>query len=467
MATSSLQHFDAFKKLLQAKSVAADSSYAQGIVDAQNVLIEALKGMGLKTETIELPKNAMLLAKHQGQPGTPHVVIYGHYDVQPVDPIELWESDPFAPRIHDGKIYARGAADNKGPLMAVLGGLTKFLQSDHRNALSITVMIEGEEEIGSPSFDYFLKNHKEKVMGDFLLIVDSMNPSMDCPAISIGCRGVASLEVKLTGPAYDLHSGQHGGAVRNPIQALVQLLSTLHTPEGKINIPGYYDDVLPATPWQREQLKAWPQTITEYQQSIGVPELHVIPGHTAFEAISFLPTLEFNGITGGYQAEGSKTVIPSTASAKISLRLVPNQTAEKAFALVTQALKERLPSGVTMDITYGSHGNAYRVTPPQDPSCDLKSQKPILTKAFHSAQKVCEKFYKEPPIYMCGGGTLPLLSALKEATHMDAILLGLFTPESRIHSPNENVPLALLEKGEKLIAEFLEALAEEEEPAKP
>lgn len=457
MNTSSLHYFEALKELLRAPSVSADSSYKKGILQAQAILQNVLEGMGMAVEVVELPTHAALLAKKVGNPNAPHVVIYGHYDVQPVDPIALWESDPFEPRIQDGKLYARGAADNKGPLMAVLGGVARFLKSKDSKELNITILIEGEEEIGSPSFLQFLEQNKESVSGDFILIVDGMIPAIDCPAILIGCRGVTSLEVKLKGPAYDLHSGQHGGAVRNPIQALVELLSTLHTPEGRINIPGYYEDVVLPADWERQELKRWPQTIEAYKADLSVKDLHVIPGYTPFEAINFLPTLEFNGITGGYQAEGSKTVIPSVASVKISLRLVPNQTAEKCVALLTKTLQERLPSGVEMEITYGSSGDPYYVSPPQDPNCP-SNQNLILKKAFAVAHRLSEITFTNPPIYMRSGGTLPLLNTLKQVTGMDAILLGFSTPDSRIHSPNENVSLELLEKGEGMICQFLQDL---------
>lgn len=457
MKQSSLYHFDTLKELLCAPSVSADSQYHEGIREAQNILCDVLKGMGLAVELVELPKHATILAKKDNHPGLPHIVIYGHYDVQPVDPLNLWESDPFEPRIENGKLYARGASDNKGPLMAVLGGVARFLKSPGSDKLNLTVIIEGEEEIGSPSFLKFLQENKERVSGDFILIVDGMIPSMECPAILIGCRGVTSLEVKLTGPAYDLHSGQHGGAVRNPIQALIQLLSTLHTADGKINIPGYYEDVIVPSDWERKELAKWPQTAEEYKEELGVKDLHVVPGYTPFEAIAFLPTLEFNGITGGYQGEGSKTVIPSTASAKISLRIAPNQKAEKCLALITQALRDRLPSGVEMEITYGSSGDPYYVCPPDAPGCP-QGQNPILQKAFRAAHRLSEATFKNEPIYMRAGGTLPLLSMVKQVTDMDAILLGFCTPESRIHSPNENAILELLEKGETLIFEFLRSL---------
>lgn len=454
MASSPLYYFDTLKELLRAPSVSADSKYQEGIRKAQSILCDVLKKMELAVEVIELPKHATILAQKTTSPDAPHVVIYGHYDVQPVDPLHLWESDPFEPRIENGKLYARGAADNKGPLMAVLGGVARFLKSPEANNINLTILIEGEEEIGSPSFLKFLKENSKRISGDFILIVDGMIPSMDCPAILTGFRGVTSLEVKLTGPTYDLHSGQHGGAVRNPIQALIELLGTLHAPDGKINIPGYYEDVIMPSEWEKKELSRLPQTIEEYKQELGVQDLHVLPGYSPFEAVAFLPTIEFNGITGGYQGEGSKTVIPSTASAKLSLRIAPNQKADKCVALVTQALNDRLPSGVTMDITYGGSGEPYYVCPPQSPDCP-SDQNPILKKAFYTAHQLSEAAFNNAPIYMRAGGTLPLLTMVKEVTGMDAILLGFCTPESRVHSPNENVILELLEKGEGLIFEFL------------
>jgi len=347
---------EVIKELVRHPSVSTDPAYAAGMAGAREVFERVFLSMGLEVEVVPTPRHPVLLARRTGPAEWPHVVIYGHYDVQPPDPLELWETPAFEPSLRGTRLYGRGVADNKAPLMVHVTALARLLEADPALPLRVTFLVEGEEEIGSMSLPAVLESHAGQLKGDFVLLSDTLNPSADQVAITTGIRGIVTCEVELTGPSTDLHSGMYGGAVRNPIQALVQLCASLHLPDGRINVPGFYDGVIAPEQWERDEVAKHPVSTGEFCSSIGIPAPFTANGRTAMEAVRYEPTLEFNGIGGGYQGAGEKTVIPSRAFAKISCRLVPNQDPEAVRDALHAALRARCPKEVTLRIIEGHAG---------------------------------------------------------------------------------------------------------------
>ena len=430
-------------------SVSTDPNAHAHMVASREFAVDLLDKLGFATDLVETPLHPVIVAQ-RGQhlpEGTPHIVIYGHYDVQPADPVELWETPPFEGSIKGERIYGRGAADNKGEVITHMCALARVLSANPDLPLRITYLIEGEEEIGSPNFEAVLDKYAELLkQADFVLVSDTSIPTAEQVAVTTQLRGLVDFELTLTGPQMDLHSGEHGGAIRNTIQALAELLSTLHTEDGKVNIPGFYDDVLPIPDWEREELKNLPESADDYAKFLGVDSFYTREDLTPFENLRFMPTLEMNGIGGGYQGPGSKTVIPSTAFVKITCRLVPNQDPEDIFAKIEAALKDRLPSGVKMEIHHKAGAPAYLVVPPGRPNSS-PDQAPALSAAFELAESAFEATFDRRPLYIRGGGSIPIIGLIKRKTGLDALMLGLATPEDRIHSPNESFHLGVMQKG--------------------
>lgn len=452
--------FDPVEKLkeyVRQGSVSADPQFKAGMEGAQKFLTGLLTGIGFKVELVPTALHPVLLAKRGDNPAWPHVIIYGHYDVQPPDPLDKWDTPPFEPTIKGERIYGRGTADNKGPLLVHITAVARLLEKNPNLPLRLTFVVEGEEEIGSKNFKSFLKENKEKLRGDFIYMSDNGILSPDQMIITVGLRGMLAFEVELTGPSSDLHSGMHGGVLMNPLQALAELCASLHTPDGKVNIPGFYDSVVQPEPWEREQLAKVGLKEKDYAAFLGIKEFHTPPGYTPFEAIRFLPTLEFNGFSGGYQGEGTKTVIPSKARVKITCRLVPNQTPDNTKDIVFNAIKARCPVGVTMKITPQHNATPYVVIPP-DRSNTPKDQSPALAKCFRAVDKAAAEVWGKPPIYLREGGSVGLLADLKEVLGLDAVMMGLFLPEDNLHAPNESFHLGVMKRGietsERVLAEL-------------
>ena len=439
-------------------SISTDSAYRDAMGGARRHLAGLLQAAGLSVEEIATPLHPFLLATRRTDPAHPHVVIYGHYDVQPADPLELWTTPPFEPTIRDGKLYGRGAADNKGPLLAHVTAVTRLLAEYPDLPLNLTFLVEGEEEIGSPSFPGFLAEHGDRVRGDFILLSDTGIPSRDQMVITVGIRGIVTFDFIVEGPRSDLHSGLHGGVLMNPLQALAEVLATLHRPDGSLNVPGYEDAVVEVAGWERDELAKLGRSAEEYREWLGVSAFHTAPGLTPFEAPRFAPTIEINGIGGGYQGEGSKTVIPARAFAKLSLRLVANQDPERAFQQVSDTLLDRLSPKVRGRIERGHDGPPYLVTPPDRPNTPA-DQNPHLATAFRAAHEAVTQEFGQPPLYLREGGSVPIIGLLKAATGMDSIMIGLFTPDSNLHAPNESMDLALLERGAAVSAAVLKRVA--------
>lgn len=443
------------KEYVRHASVSADPAYLKHMTGAREFVGGLLGEIGFAVEYVPTALHAVIVAKREGNPEWPHVIIYGHYDVQPADPIELWDSPPFDPVERNGRLYGRGTADNKGPLMAHIAAVARLLEQEPDLPLRITFVVEGEEEIGSANFKTFLRQHGQKLAGaDFVLLSDTGIPRADQMVITVGLRGMAAFEIELSNARTDLHSGMHGGVLLNPIQALMELCATLHTPDGHVNVPGFYDEVRDVEPWEREELRKLNLSEKEYAEFLGVSKFHVPPGYTPFEAIRFLPTLEFNGISGGYQGEGPKTVIPTKARVKISCRLVPRQEPEKIKERVFAAIRSRAPAGLKLKITPQHDATPYVVVPP-DRSNTPPDQSPMLAKAFRATEAVVEKIWGNKPYYIREGGTVGLIADLKQELNLDAILLGLCLPEDNLHAPNESFDLAVMRKGSATVEEVL------------
>jgi len=452
--------FDPIEKLkeyVRHASVSADPKFKDGMAGAQKFLTELFQGLGFAVDVVPTALHPVIVAKRQGDPKWPHVIIYGHYDVQPPDPLGEWKSPPFEPEIRNGRMYGRGTADNKGPLLAHITAVGRLLEKHPNLPLSITFAVEGEEEIGSKNFKSFLHANRHRLNGDFIFMSDNGLQRPDQMVVTVGLRGLLAFELELTGPKMDLHSGMHGGVLMNPLQALAELCASLHTPDGRVNLPGFYKKVIEPEPWERTQMKKAGLNKKEYADFLGISRFHTPPGYTPFEAIRFLPTLEFNGFSGGYQGSGTKTVIPSKASCKITCRLVPNQTPENVREAVFKAIRARCPKGVTLKITEQHKATPYVVIPP-DRSNTPKDQSPALARCFRALDRAGREIWAREPLYLREGGSVGLLADLKEVLGLDAVMMGLFLPEDNLHAPNESFHLGVMQKGietsERVLAEL-------------
>ncbi len=447
------------KEFIRHPSVSADPAFQHGMNGARDFVVGLLGSIGFEVEVVHTKLHPVILARRGGDASWPHVIIYGHYDVQPADPLNLWKTSAFEPEIRGNRIYGRGAADNKGPLMVHITAVARLLAQNANLPLRITFMIEGEEEMGSPSFPLFLEQKKAFLKtADLVFLSDTGIPRPDQVVITCGLRGLVLCDVVVTGARGDLHSGLHGGVLRNPIQALAELCASLHSTDGRVNIPGFYDDVLDVEPWERAELAKLGQSEEQYREFLGIPAFYTAKGFTPFEATRFLPTLEFNGIGGGYQGEGTKTVIPSKAFVKISCRLVANQTPDKIRELLYRTIRERMSSDVTFEIIDQHSGTPYVVVPP-DRSNTPKDQSPVLARAFRAADKAIAETFGKHPLYLREGGSVPIIADIKRVLGLDSVLMGLFLPEDNLHAPNESFNLDVMANGIKASEKILSALA--------
>ena len=432
--------------LLRIPSVSAKGEHKADMLTCAGAVKQRLIEAGVdKAEIYPTDGHPIVYAEKIIDPSKPTVLVYGHYDVQPAEPLELWKSGPFDPVIIDGKIFARGSCDDKGQVYMHVKALETMVQTNSL-ATNIKFCIEGEEEVGSPNLGKFVAAQKELLKADCILISDTAMLSLENPSIDTGVRGLSYIEVEITGPNRDLHSGVYGGAVANPITILAKMIASCHDENNHITIPGFYDDVVEATPEERKLMAQAPYNEQEYKDDLGVKELWGEKGFTTNERTGIRPTIEVNGIWGGYQGEGAKTVLPSKASAKISARLVPNQSSEKITAKLLEYFKKIAPPYVTVSV-FEHHGGEPYMTP-------------IDSKAYKAAAKAIEATFNKKPIPVRGGGSIPICALFEKELGVKIVFMGFGLDSDNLHSPNEKFNLENYYKGIETIPYFHKYFAE-------
>ncbi len=433
--------------LLRIPSISSDSRHHPDMLTCAEAVKKSLLDAGLSTAAVyPTAGHPVVYAEKIIDPAKPTILVYGHYDVQPVDPLELWHTPPFEPTIKNGMIFARGSADDKGQFFMHVKAV-EIMNATGTLACNIKFIIEGEEEIGSPNLGAFVSSHKELLKADVILISDTSMISLETPSIEIGVRGLAYIQVEVTGPNRDLHSGVYGGAVANPITMLAKMIAGCYDENNHISIPGFYDDVLESSAEDRKKMAAAPFDEKEYMQDLNVQSLWGEKGYSTIERTGIRPTLELNGIWGGFQGEGSKTVLPSKASAKISARLVPNQTSGKIAQLLLNYFRKIAPPGVTVN-TIELHGGEPYMTP-------------LDSLAYIAAEKAIEASFGKKPIPQRGGGSIPICSLLENELGIKIVFMGFGLDSDNLHSPNEKYDIANFFKGIETIPYFHKFFAEE------
>jgi acetylornithine deacetylase/succinyl-diaminopimelate desuccinylase-like protein len=411
-------------ELLRIPSVSADSRHKGDVRKAAEYVAQKLTEAGADSvQLMETKGHPIVFGEKIVDTAKPTVLVYGHYDVQPPDPLDLWKTPPFEPTVRDGKIYARGACDDKGQFYMHIKAF-EIMMKHKLLSCNIKFMIEGEEEVGSDNLGTFVKENKAKLKADVILISDTSLISLDQPSITAGLRGLSYMEVEVTGPNRDLHSGVYGGAVANPANVLSKMIASLHDENGRITIPGFYDQVAELSSADREALNKAPFDLNEYKKELGIGEIQGEKGYTTLERTGTRPTLDVNGIWGGYTGEGAKTVLPSKASAKISMRLVPNQRPDEITALFTKHFLSIAPTSVKVKVT-AHHGGEPAVTPTD-------------SKAFKAAANAFEEVWGKTPIPTRDGGSIPIVALFKKELGLDTVLMGFGLDTDALHSPNEH-----------------------------
>lgn len=446
IATEKDRFIDELLDLLRIPSVSADPKFSADVLRCADFVRDSLIKIGL--DNVEVcPTNGFPVVFGQKiiDAALPTVLIYGHYDVQPADPYHLWDSPPFEPVIKDGNIYARGSADDKGQFYMHVKALEILLKN---NALpcNVKVMIEGEEEVGSDNLGPFVEANKEKLACDVILISDTSLIANDVPSITVGLRGLSYMEVEVTGPNRDLHSGVYGGAIANPINTLCKMIAELTDEKGHITIKGFYDDVLEVSPEERKAMNEAPFLLEDFKNDLKIKDVQGEEGYTTLERTSIRPTLDVNGIWGGYIGEGAKTVLPSKAYAKISMRLVPNQQSEKISKLFETHFRSIAPDGVKVNVTYHHGGEPVVV-----PSDSIE---------YAAAAKAMEKTFGKTPIPQRGGGSIPIVALFESVLGVKTVLMGFGLDSDDIHSPNEHYGIFNYLKGIETIPYFFHYYAD-------
>lgn len=431
---------------LRIPSVSTDPAHQDDVQEAADFAARQLVSLGFDVEVKTTPGHPLVFAERHVGADKPTVLIYGHYDVQPADPLALWETPPFEPTLRQGAVYARGACDDKGQVFAHIKGVEALLAHGEL-PLNVKFLLEGEEEIGSPNLVPFVEANKAHLGADVVLISDGAMVAPNTPTITYGLKGLAYLEVRVKGAALDLHSGAFGGAVPNPINALAKMIAALTDESGKVLVPGFYDEVIALTSEERDAFKRAPFDEEELKQELGLEQLPGEAGYTALERLWARPTLDCNGVGGGFQGEGAKTVIPSEAFAKLSCRLVPKQTPADITRKLTDALYALAPEGVTVEVK------------------DLQGGEGILTPldspAVQKAAKALEKVFGKPAVFARSGGTIPIGSTFQKVLGAEVLFIGMGLESDRIHSPNEKFDLENYYRGIEMSAALLQALAED------
>lgn len=437
---------DELLDLLRIPSVSARSEHKPDMQKCAEAVKKRFMEAGAnKAEIFPTDGHPIVYAEKIVDPSLPTVLVYGHYDVQPPDPLELWHSGPFEPVIKDGKIYARGACDDKGQFYMHIKAL-EIMTKTNSLSTNIKFLIEGEEEVGSSHLGKFIAENKKLLKADVVLISDTAMISLETPSMDIGVRGLSYIELEVTGPNRDLHSGVYGGAVGNPIIILSKMIASLHDENNHINIPGFYDDVVNVSAEERKLINAAPYKEEEYKEDLGVRELWGEKDYTTYERTGIRPSLELNGIWGGYTGEGAKTVLPSKAFAKISARLVPNQDSNKITDLLIQHLNKIAPSCVDIKATLHHGGEPYMT--------------PLDSRGYKAATKAIETTFGKTPIPVRGGGSIPICSLFEEELGIKIIFMGFGLDSDNLHSPNEKFNIDNYYKGIETIPYFHKYFAE-------
>jgi acetylornithine deacetylase/succinyl-diaminopimelate desuccinylase-like protein len=440
LETNKQRFLDELLDLLRIPSVSARSENKADMKQcAEAVKLQLLAAGADKVEIIETEGHPVVYGEKNIDPSKPTVLVYGHYDVQPADPLNLWHSGPFEPVIKDGKIYARGACDDKGQFYMHVKALETMVRTNSL-ATNIKFLIEGEEEIGSPNLAKFVSSNKDLLKADVVLISDTAMISLENPSIDIGVRGLSYIEVEVTGPNRDLHSGVYGGAVANPITALAKMIASCHDENNHITIPGFYDDVVESGDEERKLMAQAPYDENEYKRDLGVSNLWGETGYTTNERTGIRPTLELNGIWGGYTGEGAKTVLPSKAYAKISARLVPNQSSTVITEKLLTYFRKIAPEGITVN-AWEHHGGEPYMTP-------------VDSKAYKAAAKAIEATFNKTPVPVRGGGSIPICSLFEKELGIKIVFMGFGLDSDNLHSPNEKFNLENYYKGIETIPYF-------------
>lgn len=444
------QHKDRFLNellaLLRIPSISARSEHKDDMIRCAEAVKQRLLEAGADTVTIyPTAGHPVVYGEKIIDPSKPTVLVYGHYDVQPADPLELWHSGPFEPVIKDGKIFARGSCDDKGQFYMHVKALETMVKTNSLPG-NVKFIIEGEEEVGSPNLATFVKANKELLKADVILISDTAMLSMENPSIDIGVRGLSYIEVEVTGPNRDLHSGVYGGAVANPITMLAKMIASCHDENNHITIPGFYDDVVECTAAERAKMAQAPFSEEAYKKDLGVESLWGEKGYTTNERTGIRPTLEVNGIWGGYTGEGAKTVLPSKAFAKISCRLVPNQSSAKITEKILAYFKSIAPAGVTVKAEEHHGGEPYMT--------------PIDSNAYKAASKAIHATFGKEPIPVRGGGSIPICALFEKELGLKIVFMGFGLDSDNLHSPNEKYDVFNFYKGIETIPYFHRFYAE-------
>lgn len=426
--------------LIRIPSISSENNHQSDMtLAAQYIVDQLIKAGAQKAEVMQTTGHPVVYAEKIINQALPTVLVYGHYDVMPVDPLELWQTPPFEPQIRDGKIYARGAVDDKGQLFMQLKAF-EYMVATGQLAFNVKFLIEGEEEMGSPALSKWLPEHKDLLKADLMLVSDTSMIAIDIPSITVGLRGLAYMEVEVDGPSHDLHSGIYGGAVANPANVLAKMIASLHDSNNHITIPGFYNDVVELTNAERIDLARAPFDLEVYKQKLQIAEVWGEDGFTVLERTGARPTLDVNGIWSGYTGEGSKTVLPSKSFAKISMRLVPNQHPDKIAELFKHHFETIAPDYVKVKVTAHHGGHPY--------------VSPTNTPAYQAASQAYEKVYGVKPIPVRSGGSIPIISTFEQVLGVKSILMGFGLDTDAAHSPNENFHLECFFRGIKTITWF-------------
>jgi acetylornithine deacetylase/succinyl-diaminopimelate desuccinylase-like protein len=420
---------------LRFPSVSAQPAHRADMDACAQWLVKHCRDIGLAAEVRPTAGHPVVVAR-TARTSKPHYVVYGHYDVQPPEPFDLWKSPPFEPRLEGRSLFARGACDNKGQNLAHLKAVEAYLKTNTELPCDLTFIIEGEEEVGSKNLEPFLRANRRELACRAVVISDTGMPDLKHPALTYALRGVMNCEITLHGPSRDLHSGIFGGTVDNPAMALCQMLAQLRDKNGRVNIPGFYDDVARLSPYERRQAARLPMTAAQYRRLLGVPQLFGERGYTFVEQRSARPTAEINGLTSGYQGEGSKTIVPCWARAKLTFRLVPNQDPARIRKLIVTRLKRLCPPTVRMELVAGRGGEPYIVSP--------------TSPLAQAALRTLKEAFGHEPVLIREGGSIPIVTQFKKVLGADSLLLGLALPDDNAHSPNEKFSLDCFEKGARM-----------------